>query len=184
MSAKEYVPFIPVLKPAIASTEPAIADGFEAGIKAARFSRFRDARRDGRESLAALATLAAPGRPWSEGLRLLKALPAPMHMPMERWDRLVWTCLQIDQQWGGDLVARGWDVLEVYGSNPDISAARADRNGLALLLWSWSGPIEIHRVDVESIVLTVDHGNQLRWRRFDRSRAVPVWEAYAMRGGP
>lgn len=185
----DYAPFVPAFTPAaaaIVAMDP-FGDGFEAGREGARFGRFRDSRHTPPESLAALAALAAPRDnvlPWTGGLEQLRHMPAPPFLAPAAWDQLVWTAIRLDEEWGRAAHDAGWDTLQLFGANPNPGAGRADRDGLALLLARWLGPIKIVSVSRDDIALQVAHGGILRWRRFDRSAAVPMWLAFGMSAGP
>lgn len=183
MSADAYQPFVVPVAAAPTEVVRDAADGFD-GLAAARFTRFRD---DRAQTLATLAALAAPGAsqiPWIEGLERLRRLPVPTYLDAAAWDRIVWTALQLHEQWGEQAHAAGWNMLELFGANPVRTIMPNDKDGLTLALCSWDGPIRVSAIERDHIDLMAIHGSIVRWRRFDRSGSIPMWEAFGMPTGP
>lgn len=159
-------------------------DGLPDWGTGADFRQFQRQRAGGGASVATVATVAAPSLPWSNGLAQLRRLTRPAWVPLERWDRLIFEAVALSRDWGEQAHALGWDTLELFGCHPEPWKARVDRDGLALTLADWRGPIRVRAMTADAIVLEVDHGNTLRRTRFDRSGAVPIWIGYAQEGGP
>lgn len=194
MSAGSYIPFpSDVPSPTVAfrchsvATPLATDDGFGDWGEGADFRHFQRERTQNGGAVAAVATVATPQPhrlPWSAGLAALRTLAAPGYMPDGTWDHLVYVATRLSDQWGDKAHAAGWSTLDLFGCNPQPWVARADRNGLAMLLAGWAGPIRVVDVEPASIVLEAINGSRLRYGRFDRSAAVPIWEGFAMPRGP
>lgn len=155
-------------------------DAFEASAKAEDFRRFRT---DRREALATLATLAG-GNGWAQGVHDLVALPCPaFHSPSE-WDTLCWRVYSFAIEWADDGLRYGWTMLDMFGCNPDPSARRVDRNGVAMSLGRMLSPLTVAAVDTDAWHFADQRGSLLRFTRMDRIGQVPMWIAYRARAGP
>lgn len=165
---------------AIAATDDGLSD-WGAG---ADFRRFQRQRATIGVGVAAVATVAAPSLPWGAGLAKLERLPCPDWLAPDRWERLVYEAVALSRDWGEQAHAFGWDALELFGCHPEPWKYRVDRDGLALTLADWRGPIRVRAITTDAITMEVDHGHIVRRTRFDRSGAVPLWIGYAPKGGP
>lgn len=159
----------------------AAQDSFPDWGKGADFRRFRR-ERDG--TVASVASVAAPRLPWADGLDILQRLPAPGWMPYEQWERLVYIAVSLSRDWGAQAHSLGWNEIDLFGCNLEPWKRRVDRNGLAMLLSRWSGPIKVAAITDQSVALTVDHGHTLQFRHFDRLGSVPIWVAFSQEAGP
>jgi hypothetical protein len=166
------------------ATPAATDDGLPDWGAGADFRQFQRERAAPATVVATVATVAAPRLPWIDGLALLKALPCPGWVAEDRWERLVYTALKLSAEWGEQAHALGWTTVDLFGCNPVPWAGRLDRNGLALTLADWHGPIQVRAVTTDKIALEVDHSNRLHFYRFERAGSVPLWVGYAQEGGP
>lgn len=159
----------------------ATSDAFPDWGKGADFRRFQ---REREGTVATVAAVATPRLPWADGVDLLKRLDQPRWMPYEQWERLVYIAVTLSRDWGAQAHSLGWSDIDLFGCNPEPWKGRVDRNGLAMLLYRWTGPIKVAAITDQSVALTVDHGHTLQFRHFERLGAVPLWVAFSQEGGP
>lgn len=159
-------------------------DGLSDWGEGAQFRRFQRHRVHGGASVATVAAVAAPKVPWADGLALLQRLPCPEWVTPERWERLVYHATMLSQDWGEQANALGWTTTDLFGCNPFPWVRRIDRNGLAITLADWCGPIRVRAMAADRIALEVDRGHRLHFYRFAPLGSVPIWVAYAQEGGP
>ena len=112
-------------------------DGLPDWGEGADFRRFQRERTPDAASVATVAAVAAPGLPWSDGLAALRLLPCPAWQTAGRWNRLVYTALNLSRDWGMQAHALGWGTLELFGCNPEPWAGRVDLDGVATTLANW-----------------------------------------------
>lgn len=155
-------------------------DAFEISAKAEDFRHFCKDRSD---ALATLATLAG-GKIWAQGIGALLECPAPTFMARSDWDRLTWRTFQFAIDWADDGLRLDWSLLEMFGSNPDPSVRRVDRNGVAMTLGRMLSPLTVAAVDANAWHLADQRGALLRFPRMDLYGQVPMWIAYSARAGP
>ena len=134
--------------------------------------------------VATVAGVAAPRLPWAAGIEQLRVMPCPGWLPASQWERLVFVALELSRTWGAQAHALGWTEIDLFGCHTQPWKGRIDRNGLALSLAHWRGPIRVAAITDKAIALHVDHGQQLRFYHFDRAGSVPLWIGYAQEGGP
>jgi hypothetical protein len=104
-----------------------------------------------------------------EAMRRARPAPKPYHSP---WRTILQDAASFVALWGDDAIRMGWSTLDVFGVNPDPSAARYDRLGLVVLL---NGrPVQCLEDQVAHI------GRDSRptvFRRALRAEgAVPIWQ--------
>jgi hypothetical protein len=155
-------------------------DAFEISAKAEDFRHFCQSRA---KALAALATLAG-GQEWARGIYELIALPCPSFHSQNEWNILSWRIYGFTVEWAADGLRYGWTLLDIFGCNPDPSARRVDRNGVAMTLGRMLSPLTVAAVDADAWHLADQRGSLLRFTRMARPGQVPLWTAYSAHSGP
>lgn len=121
--------------------------------------------------VAAVASVAK----WREGVATLSNGRAPDGVEWRDWKALISDARTLVTNWGDDLAAAGWSVLDVFGVNRDPRHRRLDRIGLVAFL---SGrPVD--SVDHASATVRGKNGDITRYRRTLRGPgAIPIWNLF------
>lgn len=139
-------------------------------------------------ALAEIAPIAAPAAempfPWSADLLAFVDRPCPIGERDEYWSELQEEAWSVSRQWGEAATAAGWTAYDLFGSNPDPSAGRVDRDGLVVGICRLRSPVTITAIDSEAASLRCPRGSILKHRRRERPGSVLLWEAYPMTAGP
>lgn len=191
-SERESAPSVETV--AIKST---VSDAFAVPSERADFLRFQADQLSNCRTIEGIEAPSA-GRPWSQGLAALRALPRPYWLKGSRWDRLVYICSRFDHRWGAEAEARGWSTTDLYGCHPSPAACPGTwMNGLAASIFNLSTPVRVLEVGDDAIVLQPSieplgnippppAGAPMKFRRHlgDRPGQSLIWQAYGMEGGP
>ena len=89
---------------------------------------------DPEERAAIIEEGARVPRAWAEGYAALCAMPPPVGVWPERWQRIIDATGAFLDRWAGEAIRCGWSDLTCSAATPVRTAARFDAMGLVLLL--------------------------------------------------
>lgn len=118
-----------------------------------------------------------------EAIGWLEEARRPSGITEHRWFALRRDLRNFERQWLDIALGCGWGLLDLFGTPSDLSHRRLDKVGAALLL----NGRDLLSIDGNRIVIeNGPAGPSIFYRQspgcsvpFDRSHAVPIWEAVA-----
>lgn len=159
----------------------ALASDFWSTATAAKSREKSDISYEIDPGLATIATIAAPDRktlPWDGELERFVDRPCPAGVHPAAWIELIEEAWDVHRNWAPAAVDAGWDVLDLFGCNPDPLVGRVDRNGLVATIRALKAPIRITSLDDRTATLQPRAGQPMRYYRSPAPGSVPLWSAY------
>jgi hypothetical protein len=114
---------------------------------------------------------------WSEGVALLRNVPAPRGYPQRAWQQLILDAEQFLERWAAHAAALGWPAWELFGCHRRAPWGRIQGMGLILLLQG----DEIAALTAKEAVIRTRTGARQTYRRRPHDPLHPaerclVWE--------
>jgi hypothetical protein len=114
---------------------------------------------------------------WSEGVALLRNVPAPRGYPQRAWQQLILDAERFLERWAAHAAALGWPAWELFGCHRRASWGRIQGMGLILLLQG----DEIAALTATEAVIRTPTGAHQTYRRRPADPLHPaerclVWE--------